>query len=328
MPGGRIGQVDAAVALAAAAAVQVPARQGHLPRLLAVDPDGEGAGLGVEGGDGAAGTVGDPELGDGVAAAHHPIPHRQLAVLDLEAVVAEAAPGGQQLLAGHVEPIDLAPPIGQQGHVLARVVLGLLPGRPPVLEQGQGGGRLAVGGHHPVVGPVGGHGLLDQAGADQLQGLAFPGLVLAAVLGQLAGAEAETEGAEAAAGVDRGQLPVIADQHHLGPGLLGVLEEAGQLAAAEHAGLIHHQHRPAVQLLAAAVQVGQEPVAGGHLLEPLGLQGDGGDPGRGTGQGPVAVQLPGMPGCSPGRRSCRSRPCPTTRATPAPPWQTSRTIAC
>ena len=92
----------------------------------------------------------------------------------------------------------------------------VLPGLPPVLEQGQGGGRLGLGGHHPVVGPVGGHRLLDQPTADQLEGLAFPGLLLAAVLGQLAGAEAEAEGAEAAAGVDRGQLPVIADQHHLG----------------------------------------------------------------------------------------------------------------
>ena len=300
VPGGGIGQVDPAVALAAAAAVQVPAGQGHLPRRLAVNPDGQGAGVGVEGGDGAAGAVGDPELGDGVAAAHHPIPHRQLPVLDLEAVGAEAAPGGQQLLAGHIEPVDLGPPAGQHDHVLGWVAFGLLPGGPPVLEQGQGGGRLGVGGHHSVMRAVGGHRLLDQPGADQLQGLAFPGLVLAAVLDQLAGAEAEPEGAEAAAGVDGGQLPVIADQHHLGLGLVGVLEEAGQLAAAEHAGLIDHQHRPAVQLLAAAVQVGQEPVAGGHLLEPLGLQADGGDPGGGGGQGPVAVQLPGMPGCSEG----------------------------
>ena len=59
-----------------------------------------------------------PELGDGVAAAHHPIPDRQLPVLDLEAVGAEAAPGGQQLLAGRIEPVDLGPPAGQHDHVL------------------------------------------------------------------------------------------------------------------------------------------------------------------------------------------------------------------
>jgi hypothetical protein len=60
------------------------------------------------------------------------------------------------------------------------------------------------------MGLVGGHRLLDQPRADQLEGFAFPGLVLPSVLGQLGGAEAEAEGAEAAAGVDRRQLPVIA----------------------------------------------------------------------------------------------------------------------
>jgi hypothetical protein len=43
------------------------------------------------------------------------------------------------------------------------------------------------------------------------------------------------------------------------------------------------------------VEVGQKPVAGGHLLEPLALQAHGGDPSRGRGKEPVAVQLPGMP---------------------------------
>jgi hypothetical protein len=168
--------------------------------------------------------------------------------------------------------------------------------------------RLGLGTDDPLVGLVGGHGLLHQPTADQLQGLAFPGLLLAAVLDQLAGPQAEAEGAEAAAGVDRRQLPVIAHQDHLCLGLLGVVEEAGELAGAEHAGLVHHQHRPSVQPLAALVEVGQEPVAGGGLLEPLGLQADGGDAGGGTGQGPVAVQLPGMPGHAQGERLARPGP--------------------
>jgi hypothetical protein len=92
--GGGVGQVDPAVAISPLAAVQVPARQHHLPRVLAVHADGQGAGLGVEASDGAAGAVGHPQLGDGVAAAHHQIPHRQLEVLDLEAVLAEAAMRG------------------------------------------------------------------------------------------------------------------------------------------------------------------------------------------------------------------------------------------
>jgi hypothetical protein len=208
--GGGIGQVHPTVALAAAAAVQIGPGQGDRAAVGAVQPQGEGSGLGVEGGDGATAAVGHPQLGDGVVATHHSVPDRQLAVLDLEAIGAEAAAGGQELLAGGVEPVDLGPAGRQHHDLLGRVVVGLLPGRPPVLEQGQGGGGLGVGGHHPIVSLVGGHRLLHQPRPDQLKSFAFPGLLLPSVLDQLAGAEAEPEGAEAAAGVDRGQLPVIA----------------------------------------------------------------------------------------------------------------------
>jgi hypothetical protein len=92
--------------------------------------------------------------------------------------------------------------------------------------------------------------------------------VLPSVLHELTGSEAEPEGAEAAASIDRGQLPVITDQHHLGLGLVGVLKQAGELAAADHAGLIHHQHRASIQLLLSSVNLTKEPVAGGHVLEP------------------------------------------------------------
>ena len=87
-----------------------------------------------------------------------------------------------------------------------------------------------------------------------------------------------------------------------------MLEQAGELAAADHAGLIDHQHRAGVQLLLAAVQVAEEPVAGGHVLEPLALQAHGGDAGRGRGQEPVAVQLPGMAGDAEGEGLARPGP--------------------
>jgi hypothetical protein len=61
------------------------------------------------------------------------------------------------------------------------------------------------------MGLVGGHRLLDQPAPDQVEGFAFPGLLLATILHQLGGAQPEAEGAEAAAGVDRGELPVVAD---------------------------------------------------------------------------------------------------------------------
>jgi hypothetical protein len=60
-----------------------------------------------------------------------------------------------------------------------------------------------------------------------------------------------------------------------------MLEQTSELAAADHAGLIDHQHRAAVQLLSAVVEVAQEPIAGGDILEPLALQAQAGDPGRG-----------------------------------------------
>jgi hypothetical protein len=133
------------------------------------------------------------------------------------------------------------------------------------------------------------------------------GLPRVAVLGQLAGAQPQPQAAEAAAGLDGGQLPVVADQHHLCPRLLGVVEDTGELAGAEHAGLIHHQHRPVIQqppILATTPstrvaflgQLGQQPVDGTGLLEPLGVQADGGDPGRRGAEDLVAVQLPGVPG--------------------------------
>jgi hypothetical protein len=51
-----------------------------------------------------------------------------------------------------------------------------------------------------------------------------------------------------------------------------------------------------VQVLAAAIQVGQQPVAGGDVLEPLALETHRGDAGRGRGEEPVAVELPGVAG--------------------------------
>jgi hypothetical protein len=292
--GGGVGQVDPPVPLPLRAAIQVGPGQGDRLVILAVEAEGQGAGLGVESGDDAAAAVGHPQLGDGVVATHDPVADGQLAVLDLEPLASEAAPGGQQLLAEAVKPVDLAPAGSQHHHLLGWVVVGLVPGRPPVLEQGQGGGRLGVGGHHPVMGLVGGDRLLHQAGADQVEGFAFPGLLLAAVLRELGGAEAKPQGAEAAAGVDRRQLPVITNQDDLGPGAVGVLKQAAHLATAHHAGLIDHQYGAGVQLLPSSVQVAEEPVAGGHLLEPLPLQAHGRDPGRCRGQQPVAVQLPGV----------------------------------
>ena len=63
---------------------------------------------------------------------------------------------------------------------------------------------------------------------------AFPGFVLAAVLGELDGAEPAGESGEGAAGVDLGELAGVTDEHDLGAGGLGVSEEPLELAGADH----------------------------------------------------------------------------------------------
>jgi hypothetical protein len=92
--GGGIGQVHPPVALAAAAAVQIRPWQDDLPGVAAVQTDCQDSGLGVEGGDDATCAVGNPQLGDGVVAAHDPVADGQLPVLDLEPLLAEPTLGG------------------------------------------------------------------------------------------------------------------------------------------------------------------------------------------------------------------------------------------
>jgi hypothetical protein len=52
------------------------------------------------------------------------------------------------------------------------------------LQQRQGHGRLGFGGDYPAVLPVGVDGFVDQALADQFDGVVFPGMQLPPVLGE------------------------------------------------------------------------------------------------------------------------------------------------
>jgi hypothetical protein len=71
--------------------------------------------------------------------------------------------------------------------------------------------------------------------------------------------------------------------------MVGVVEEAGELAGADHAGLIHHQHRPGVQQrlvpgaaaaarVALLVELGLQPVDGCVQQPLLDLEQLGGGP--------------------------------------------------
>lgn len=50
------------------------------------------------------------------------------------------------------------------------------------------------------------------------------------------------EGGESAAGPDRGELAVVADEDQLGPGDLDVGEEAGEVDVVSHARLVQDHH--------------------------------------------------------------------------------------
>jgi hypothetical protein len=171
-----------------------------------------------------------------------------------------------------------------------------LMGLPPVVDEGAVAVIAGLEGADAVMLGIGDNRPLQAPGPHVVDGLLLPGLDLAPVHGQLAGAEPEPQGAEAAAGGDGGELAVVADQDHLGAGPLGVSEQRREFAGGDHGGLVHHQHRPPIQLHPAVGQVEQQPINRASVGVPFVGQPDGGDPGR---RGPVdlvAVQLEGLPG--------------------------------
>ena len=119
---------------------------------------------------------------------------------------------GPEPLADGVELVDLGAAVG----VDHRLFPGLMR-LPPVVNQRPVAVVTGLERSDAVMLGIGGNRLLDVAGAHALDRLLFPGLDLAAVDGQLRGAQAQAQGAEAAASLDGGELAVIADQHRLGP---------------------------------------------------------------------------------------------------------------
>jgi hypothetical protein len=84
-------------------------------------------------------------------------------------------------------------------------------------------------GANTVVLGIGGDRLLEVASAHVINGALLPGLDLPAIDGEFAGAQPLAEGAEAAAGLDGGELPVVADQRHLGTRPLRIHKEGSEL---------------------------------------------------------------------------------------------------
>jgi hypothetical protein len=172
----------------------------------------------------------------------------------------------------------------------------LLVALPPVGHQRPVAVVAGLEGADAVVLGVGGDRLLEDAGAHVVDRPLLPGLDLPAIDGQLAGAQAQAEGAETAAGGDGGELAVVADKYHLGPSPLRMAEQGGELSGGDHGRLVHHQHRPPVQLRPASLEVEQQPVDGAGVGEAFLGQPDGGDPGGSTAEDLGAVQLERLPG--------------------------------
>jgi hypothetical protein len=73
-----------------------------------------------------------------------------------------------------------------------------------------------------------------------------------------------------------------------------VVEQAGELAPADHAGLVHQQDRVGVEPVAALLEVGQQPIDRARVAEPLACKAAGGKPGRCRPDQPVTLQAVGM----------------------------------
>ena len=237
-----IGQVDPPRLARLDGGVQVPAGQpDRLGRLILQGPDGHRPAGHVQVLDDGGGAVDHAQAVGGVGAQHHHIPDREAPVPDGQPLGAELARLGPQPLADRVELVDLGAAVA----VDHRVFPGLM-GLPPVVDEGAVAVVAGLEGADAVMLGIGGDRLLQVAGAHVVDRPLLPGLDLPPVHGQLGGAQSEPEGAEAATGGDGGELAVVADQHHLGPRPLRMAEQGGELAGADHGGLVHHQHRPAV----------------------------------------------------------------------------------
>ncbi len=90
--------------------------------------------------------------------------------------------------------------------------------------------------------PVERERLLGAAVTEVIERAALPSVALAVVLGQLDRQPAVHEAAEGAAGLELGQLAVIADQHELAVRLGDDVHELRELSGRDHAGLVDDEH--------------------------------------------------------------------------------------
>jgi hypothetical protein len=133
----------------------------------------------------------------------------------------------------------------------------VLGGLPPVGELGLYGVRWVVGDGEAAALVLKEDVCVDVAVAQGGDGAYLFGVDLAAVAGELDGAETLADGAERATSLDLGELVGIADADELALGGGDVLGEPLVFARADHAGLVDQEHGAGREGL-ASVEVGEE----------------------------------------------------------------------
>ena len=186
-------------------------------------------------------------------------------------------------------------------HELAGLRLGLTHGEPAVDQRAARGFSGFVAAHHAGR-FVAIQGRARSACRQLPRRLALPILVLSADFGDFGGAMAFGQRPERRAGLDRLELLGVADQHHLGAGLLGMGQHAVHLPRSNHASLVDHQHVARSQRVAAPGPAVLEAGDGSRgdprsAFQPLGC-----DPRQGGAAHLVALRLP----CHAGRAQHRA----------------------
>jgi len=205
--GAGIGQIDPTRLPWSDSGVQVPAGQpDRLGRLVLQGPHRHRPPRYVQVLDDGGGAIDHTQAAAGVGAQHHHVPDRKTPVPDGQQLGAELASLGPESLAHGVELVHLDAPVG----VDHRLFPGLV-GLPPVANQGAVAVVAGLKCADAVMLGIGGERLLQVASAHVIDRALLPDLDLATVDGQLRGAEAQAEGAEAAGGGDGGELAVVAD---------------------------------------------------------------------------------------------------------------------
>jgi hypothetical protein len=239
----------------------------------------------------------------GVAQGDDAVADGEVPIADAKGRPSDAALLGEQVAGGGVQLGDVA--VSQRDHH-RRAFARALGCCPPVLDHAFPEPAGAAADDDAVVLGVSGDGGDGVAGAQQVERLLFPGFALAVVGLQRGGAEPADQASEQAPCLDLGELLDVADRDHLGAGVVGVGEQPGELAGADHPGFVDHQHGVRGHARAGGViEVAEEPGDGAGSDAGALLQLPRSACGQGGADDAVARGLPGPPPDGMGRRVSR-----------------------